>query len=78
MNNHQTGQISNKRDYVRQCLYCEKIEVIASGMICRYRGNIIGGTKHTLTRTDYYPKLYLIFWLGWLHVNRTFGALLVV
>ena len=53
MNNLRRGQISNKRDYVRQCLYCEKIEVISRGMICRYRGNIIGSTKHILTRTDY-------------------------
>ena len=44
------------RDYVRQCLYCEKTEVMSSGMIRRYRGNIIGSTKHILTRTDYKPK----------------------
>ena len=56
MNNHRRGQISNKRDYVRQCFYCEKIEVISSGMICRYRGNIIGSTKHILTQTDYKLK----------------------
>ena len=32
MNNHRRGQISNKRDYVRQCLYRENIEVIASDL----------------------------------------------
>ena len=56
MNNHRRGQICNKRDYVRQCLYCEKIEVISSGMICRYGKNIIRSTKHILTRTDYKRK----------------------
>jgi len=61
MNNHRRGQIYNERDYVCQCLYCEKIEVILSGMIRRCRGNIIRSTKHILTRTDYKPKLYLIF-----------------
>ena len=51
MNNHRRGQISSKRDYVRQCLY--KVEVILRNLSlsreCR-------STKHILTRTDYKPK----------------------
>ena len=56
MNNHRRSQISNKRDYVLQCLY--KVEVILRNLSLRreYRS-----TKHILTRTDYKPKHYLIF-----------------